>query len=187
MRHTMKPYPLEESAMSYISVPVSTDQFVELNDFLRNHRVREDPVKVIHAAIDYWMQNADWKEEVLRAVTGETGYQWKNLHLPDGTKLRIRHQGKDYIAEVVQSDLIYDSEEVTPNKFCELVHKGRNRSTSSWRSIWVLIPGKKDWKKANELRSKDRKINRDIERLVEEAKYLADEAKPSEGEDAEND
>ncbi|MBK6594337.1 MAG: hypothetical protein IPG23_17470 [Burkholderiales bacterium] len=48
-----------------ISVPIETDQFLGLVDFLRSNGDARDPVIAIADAIDYWIENASWKPELL--------------------------------------------------------------------------------------------------------------------------
>ena len=49
--------------MSAISVPISTQTFLGLAEFLREKGSDRDPVEVIDSAIDYWMNNADWNRK----------------------------------------------------------------------------------------------------------------------------
>jgi hypothetical protein len=57
-----------------ISIPVWTDQFLELANFLHSNGDRRDPVDMVSAAIDYWLDNASWKPELL-AQSDTRGYQ----------------------------------------------------------------------------------------------------------------
>lgn len=50
---------------STINVPINTSQFVALVDFLREHGSDRDPVKAIEIAINYWIENASWKQDEL--------------------------------------------------------------------------------------------------------------------------
>src|SRR4051794_12591471 len=100
--------------MSEISIPISTSTFVGLVDFLRENNSARDPVEVIESAIDYWMMNADWKEEVLAPPVGAaTGYSWKSLFLPSGTTLRIRYRSQYHYAKVEGDKLIHQGMQVS--------------------------------------------------------------------------
>ena len=71
-----------------ISVPIYTQQFLELANFLRSNGDPRDPVEIVLVAVDYWLDNDSWKPELL-SESDNCGYQWKNLFLPSGTQIRM--------------------------------------------------------------------------------------------------
>ena len=75
-----------------ISIPIETEQFLGLVDFLRSNGDARDPVIAIADAVDYWMENASWKPELLTKSVSR-GYQWKSLFLPDRTEVRMQYKG----------------------------------------------------------------------------------------------
>ena len=94
--------------MSEISVPISTSTFIVLVDFLREKNSGRDPIEVIDSAIDYWMENAEWKDEILSPPIGAaTGYSWKSLFLPSGSTLRIRYNSQYHYAKVEGDNLMF--------------------------------------------------------------------------------
>ena len=51
-----------------ISVPICTQQFLELVNFLRSNGDPRDPVEIVSVAIDYWLDNASWRPELYPKV-----------------------------------------------------------------------------------------------------------------------
>ena len=134
-----------------ISVPVYTEQFIELFQFLRSKGDRRDPVMVIADAIDYWMQNADWKPELLRQSTGR-GYQWKSIFLPDGTEVRMQYKGQYYYASVEDDQLMYQGDSTTPGRLANTI---AGSSRNAWHDLWVKRPTDVEWHLADALRNAD--------------------------------
>jgi len=137
--------------MRNVSVPISTATFIGLVDFLREKNSPRDPLEVIEAAIDYWMGNADWKEEILSPVGVATGYSWKSVFLSSGTVLRIRYNSNYHYAKVEGDKLVYEGVSVSPNQFALKV---TGVARDAWRDVWVKRPGDDDFVVANFLRSK---------------------------------
>jgi hypothetical protein len=144
-----------------ISVPIPTEQFLELSNFLRANSDPRDPVLVVNEAIDYWIQNASWKPELL-AQTDARGYQWKNLFLPDGTQIRMPYKGTFYYANVESDQIIYEGKSISPGS---LANQIASSSRNAWRDLWIKRPEDKEWTLANNYR-------RDTE--TETDKLLAD-------------
>ena len=135
-----------------ISVPVSTEQFLELADFLRSNGDPRDPVALVSTAIDYWIQNASWKPELL-AQTDARGYQWKNVFLPDGTQIRMPYKGAYHYSKVVGDEIIYEGKPISPGSLANTVAKS---SRNAWRDLWIKRPTDREWLLADECRG-DRK------------------------------
>jgi hypothetical protein len=143
-------------SVSEISIPMSTRQFLELAQFLKDQGSDRDPVDAVHAAVEYWMENASWKKETLlpEAMAKnvdelQKGYFWKKLFLPSGTKARIVYKGKTYFAEVKADGLHYASKVLTPSGF---VHEVTRTSRNAWNDIEVRLPEKDTWLLAADLR-----------------------------------
>ena len=138
--------------MPTISVPISTDTFIGLVDFLRERNSPRDPLEVIESAIAYWTDNADWKEEILSPVGVATGYSWKSLFLPSGTVLRLRYESEYRYAKIEGDKLVYDGAPIrSPNQFALSVTGG---ARDAWRDVWIKRPGDDDFVVANSLRPK---------------------------------
>lgn len=131
-----------------INVPVDTRQFISLCDFLKSKKSSKDPVDVISEAIDYWMENADWKIETLMSEAIK-GYHWKNVFLPNGTSLRMKYKGEYYYAAVQGDNIIYESQSISPSEFCNLVTQ---TSRNAWNDVWIKRPNDSEWIFADTIR-----------------------------------
>lgn len=132
-----------------ISIPIPTEDFLDLVEFLRQSGDQRDPVHVIWAAIDYWMDNANWKPELL-AKSRLLGYQWKSLFLPDGTEVRMQYKGSYSYARVEGDRLMYDGKQISPGSLAKTVAGG---SRNAWRDLWIKRPSDTDWALAVDLRN----------------------------------
>ena len=137
-----------------VSIPIPTAQFVELLDFLRENKDERDPVEVIEFAIEYWMQNASWKPELLARISPESrGYTWSykdhSIFMPHGTDIRMQYKGKYYYAKVEKDEIKFDDKIVTPSTFANLVTKS---SRNAWRDLWIKRPDDKEWIFADDCR-----------------------------------
>lgn len=137
---------------TFISIPVEMTQFLDLSDFLREEKSKFNPVEAIEFAIDYWMENASWKDELLSGSPRETdkGYIWKNLFLPNGTSLRMKYKGEIYYCAVMKDKIIFNGEETSPSGFANKVAK---TSRNAWNDIWIKRPDDTEWIFADNLRS----------------------------------
>ena len=145
---SLKAVNVENRMQSQLSVPISTVQFLELAEFLRNNKDPRDPVVVIAEAIEYWIQNASWKPEQL-AQSDARGYQWKNLFLPDGTQIRMPYKGVYYYAKVEADQIIYEGKSISPGSLANTV---ASSSRNAWRDLWIKRPEDKEWTLANDWR-----------------------------------
>ena len=66
---------------SHINIPVKTETFIALVDFLREEGSDRDPVETVELAIDYWIQNASMKPEDLMPELKKSTSQHLNLNL----------------------------------------------------------------------------------------------------------
>ena len=51
---------------SSVSISIPTERFLQLVDFLRTNSDPRDPASMVMTAIDYWIDNASWKPELLK-------------------------------------------------------------------------------------------------------------------------
>ena len=84
------------------------------------------------------------------AATHGTGYQWKQVYLPDGTRLRASFGGHSYVARVEGDEIKYGAYAMSPSRFANLQGSG-NRT--AWKAIWLCLPGSDEWVLADVLRS----------------------------------
>jgi hypothetical protein len=75
------------------------------------------------------------------SATGER-YQWKQLFLPAGTRLRASFGGHNYFARVEGGEIRYGEEVMSPSRFANLQGSG-NRN--AWKAIWLCLPGSENW------------------------------------------
>lgn len=137
---------------SLINVPVPTQTFLTLSDFLKQSGSNRDPVEIISTAIDYWMDNAEWKKEDLLpdVFDQEKGYRWKQVFLPHGSMIRMKYKGQFSYAKVEGDKIIFENKEVSPSEFANTV-TGTHRN--AWRDLEVKRPSDTAWQLADLLRA----------------------------------
>lgn len=132
-----------------ISVPIPTGQFLELVEFLKSKGDPSDPVHVVSTAIEYWLDNASWKPELL-AVSNARGYQWKTLFLPEGTQIRMQYKGSYSYGKVEGDDIIFNGKPTSPANLANTIAQG---SRNAWRDLWIKRPTDREWRLADDCRS----------------------------------
>jgi len=145
-----------------VSIPVSTSLFLQLAEFLRHNNDPRDPVVVASEAIQYWMDNAEFKPELL-VESDARGYQWKNVFLPDGTQIRMQYQGSYSYAKVDGDELTYQGSPISPGSLAKTIAGGYNRN--AWRDLWIKRPEDREWILADDLRAQSKEV---AEKLLEE-------------------
>lgn len=133
-----------------LSEPVSIAGFVEhaLESFLE--RTEGDSENWDNDAyIDAYWSNRESEDE--RQMYGERneGYMWKNLFLPNRTKLRMTYKGALHEAEIKHEQIVYEGQtefEGTPFSPSSLVSKiAEGTRRNAWRDIYIQRPGDRDW------------------------------------------
>ncbi|MEO5935207.1 MAG: hypothetical protein ABIQ08_16855 [Duganella sp.] len=76
------------------------------------------------------------------SAPSEAGYQWKQVFLPDGTRLRASFGGKSYFAVVEGAEIRHGDRPMSPSRFANL-QGGGNRN--AWKAIWLRLPGGDEW------------------------------------------
>jgi len=77
-------------------------------------------------------------------------YQWDNLFLWNGTKIRMRYKGRNYFAVVSYSEINFEEEAYTPSQLAKKIANGTNRN--AWRDLWIMERGSSQWVLAYDLR-----------------------------------
>lgn len=141
-----------------ISVSIPSDIFVRLANFLRDEGSDRDPVAAVADAIDYWIENASWKQENLMPecsknhLTELSGYTWKYndrcLFLPHGTELRQPYKGQYQYAKVEGDEIKYNGDTITPGKLANTIARC---SCNAWTHLWIKRPRDKVWTLADRL------------------------------------
>ena len=80
----------------------------------------------------------------------ELGYQWKEVFLPEGTKLRASFGRQPYFATVRGAEIKYGEHAVSPSCFANL-HGSGNRN--AWKAVWLRLPGSDTWLLADTCRA----------------------------------
>jgi hypothetical protein len=152
----------------FVCVPIDKDIYNEF--ILRTGESRDVASWIENIVIDFLDRTEDdpgiWSEEYFdrRAVHGAyllgvekesygdptKGYQWQNLFLKNGTKLRMSYKGEDYFADVRFQNINYQGEICSPAEFASRV--AANTSRNAWRDIWIQAPNEKNWLLADQLR-----------------------------------
>ncbi len=138
----------------YVAIPVSVNQFIELAQFLREQGDTRNPIEAACDAINYWMENASWKPELVRQhdSVASRGYTWKHkdrcLFLPHGTQVRMRHKGEYHYAAVEGDEIKYQGRTMSPGQLANFIAQG---SRNAWIHLWVKRPGDAEWRLADHL------------------------------------
>jgi hypothetical protein len=120
----------------------------ELLTYLRESGSALSPAEALAGAVKLWI--ATDRAGAGAAAGTERGYQWKQLFLPESTRVRMRYADDWFCAEVVGDDLIYQARPVSPNQMVrQIAGDGRN----AWLELWIRLPGEKHWKTAARLRA----------------------------------
>jgi hypothetical protein len=103
---------------------------------------------------------AEWVVQArARARTGGPtqgrGYQWKELFLPSGSRLRMCYAGRTHHAEVQGDEIIFDGRTVSPAQMANTIAAG---TRNAWRDLWIICPGETAWKLASVRRRQSRQI-----------------------------
>ncbi|KQW93659.1 hypothetical protein ASC94_13730 [Massilia sp. Root418] len=93
---------------------------------------------------------AQQQQQQQPAVPSEAGYQWKQVFLPEGTRLRASFGKQPYYATVEGAQIKYGDHAVSPSCFANL-HGSGNRN--AWKAIWLRFPGSDEWLLADVCRS----------------------------------
>lgn len=135
----------------YWHVPIPYEVFMELSDYINTMRSRESIGDLAGVAIRYWLAEEQRKQESPLAVQPSlvSGYQWKRLFLPDGTLARTIFKGRPRVAQVANGQLLFDSAPISPNEFA---NSPGGAPRNAWKSIWLLFPGEREWRLADDVR-----------------------------------
>lgn len=76
------------------------------------------------------------------AAQSEAGYQWKQVFLPEGTRLRASFGGQPCFAVVAGAEIKFGEHTVSPSCFANLYGSG-NRN--AWKAVWLRFPGSDEW------------------------------------------
>jgi len=104
---------------------------------------------IICDAVRAWMKPAPPVQQQPTAPS-EAGCQWKQVFLPEGTRLRACFGGQPYFAVVEGAQIKHGEQAISPSCFANLRGSG-NRN--AWKAIWLRLPGSDAWLLADVCRS----------------------------------
>lgn len=117
--------------------------YTELYFQMRKREDQRTPEEITLIALKEWMARQYGQPT-------DRGYQWKDLFLPHGTRLRIQHRGLCYYAQVEGDLLMADGKIVTPSAWAaEVCGSVRN----AWRDISVRRNYLESWMQASSWRA----------------------------------
>ncbi|ESQ09880.1 MAG TPA: hypothetical protein DDY14_08045 [Chromatiaceae bacterium] len=96
----------------------------------------------------YW-EDREWEEEQKKYGDRDKGYMWKNLFLPNRTKLRMTYKAAVHEAEIRHQQIVFDEQTefegkpFSPSSLVSKIAEGTNRN--AWRDIYIQRPGDRDW------------------------------------------
>lgn len=150
-----------------VSVRLPSDILEELGA-LTGHRWNSWELEpIICDAIRGYMNPPAPATQEAASANAEGGYQWKQLFLPAGTRLRASFGRVPYFAVVKDAEIRFGELAVTPSGFANLQGSG-NRN--AWKAVWLRFPGNEQWVLADVCRTKQKTA---IARLFAGADYVA--------------
>lgn len=95
-------------------------------------------------------------DEEFEATYGEPEgyYQWDNLRLWNGTRVRMKYKGESHEAAVVDEELLFDGIAYSPSQLARAIADGTSRN--AWRDLWIKEVGTNEWVLADELRIREK-------------------------------
>ncbi|OEZ59089.1 hypothetical protein [Duganella sp. HH105] len=116
--------------------------FLNLQFHLMDTRPDVKPDAFVTELVQRWLAIEMDRLATLRNGRALRGYQWKNVFLPDGTRLRTCYRHATEFAKVVGDRILSDDgETLTPSLFVNRYTTGRN----AWRFVWLRFPGDDYW------------------------------------------
>ncbi|GAB3436821.1 hypothetical protein [Massilia solisilvae] len=131
-----------------MALPVSLEIYQKLVSASVRTGFRQEIWEIGAAAIREWLSRHNPESFQMPSLSG---YQWKNVFLPDGTLLRTIFNGRNFHCRVEGDAIIYNGEKVSP---CGFVNAAGGVRRNAWKSTWILFPNSSVWKSAESLRTK---------------------------------
>ncbi|MEZ0247108.1 MAG: hypothetical protein ACAH09_10775 [Methylophilaceae bacterium] len=153
----------------FIYIPIRENDYLELTQFLNEKGDSRMPSTAICDAIDYWIDNADWKPELIRTESPTSrGYIWKykedSLFLPHDTDLRMRYMGKYHYAKVINDEIVYEGKPMSPALLVNTITAIEKKlgSRNAWKNLWIKRPYDKEWTLADDCRKSTKPIVKEL-------------------------
>lgn len=140
--HTMK----RQHPKPELALPISLALHQQLCIAVCHSRFEKEDWEIAEIAIREWMARHDPDAFPMPAASG---FQWKQLFLPDGTLLRTIFNGKNHHCRVEGGQVIHDGKASSPNRFANALGGTRR---NAWEVIWIMLPQCQEWRRADALR-----------------------------------
>ncbi len=128
----------------YVSLP--TQVFFDLSDYMQATRTRADMSELVGLAVVDWLAAAQARAAEAKNADG---FQWKELFLPSGTRLRTTFSGQRFDAVVEGDNILFNGRAVSP---CEFANGVGGQGRNAWKVVWLMLPHDGVWKVAKSLR-----------------------------------
>ena len=137
------------------------------NEFVIRRAKTNDVSGIIENVLEDFLERTKrddmWSDEYLGKIHDEEldktenlfgesnkGYFWQNVFLPNGTKIKFTYKRKDYYAQIIKQQFVYENKASSPSAFANQV--ANNTSRNAWHDIWVQFPNENRWQFSNDLR-----------------------------------
>jgi hypothetical protein len=130
-----------------MSLPISLEIYQQLVSASVKTGFSQEIWEIGAAAIREWIVRNDPDAIAMPPLSG---YQWKNIFLPNGTLLRTIFNGKNFHCRVEGDEILYNGKKVSPSGFVNAVGGVRR---NAWKVVWILFPNSPSWKSAESLRT----------------------------------
>ena len=140
--------------MAYVptqSIHLPIEDFLNLEFHLMETRPDVGLDAFVAGLVKRWVEIDKERLALRRNGRALRGFQWKNLFLPDGTRLRTSYYHATDFAKVIGDHIVSDDgTRLTPSRFANRHAKGRN----AWRFVWLRFPGDDHWSRAVDCRTR---------------------------------
>lgn len=140
---------MEYEAKQSLNLPVL--DYLKLELHLMETRPNVRPEAFVTDLVQRWLALDTERLALRKNGPPMRGFQWKNLFLPNGTRLRTTYCHETEFAKVIGDHIVSDDgSRLTPSRFANRHANGRN----AWRFVWLRFPGEEDWSRAADCRSR---------------------------------
>ena len=150
---------------SKVCVPIDADMYAE---FILRSGKNVDVASFIENIVQNYLDGTEgdpkiWSDQHAEKFHAQLGedfektygdpegfYQWDNLFLWNGTKIRMRYKGRNYFAVVRDDEINFEEEAYTPSQLAKKIANGTSRN--AWKDLWIKNRGSSQWVLADDLR-----------------------------------
>lgn len=137
------------TALQAIHLPYEI--YLDLELHLLETRPDIRPDAFIQELVQHWLNLDKERHAIRKQGQAQQGFQWKNVFLPDSTRLRTSYQHQVEFATVRGEQIVADDGAVlTPSQFANRHTGVRN----AWRFVWLRLPAAEYWVRADQYRSR---------------------------------